>query len=147
MNRFNIWITPYFDEQGYAWSRAKSQTFCREYIKCDRCYGWRCFYPENLKLGVFCDIGCFSLLNAKYGIEIGEETQIGSHCSIYSEDTENNKQGQIKIGKNCLIGSHTLILPNCTIPDNTKIPAYSIVMCDIVGKTIVMKLRRDVKVL
>lgn len=89
-------------------------------------YGWRCQHHEKLTLGRNTDIGCFSYLNAKHGIVIGENTQIGSHCSVYSVNTENNTQGAVVIGKECLIGSFCLILPGSVIPDGTKLRAYSI---------------------
>ena len=91
-----------------------------------RQYGWRCQHSDGLKLGRNVDIGCFTYLNAKYGIEIGDNTQIGSHVSIYSVNTENHTQGKVVIGKDCLIGSFGLILPGSVIPDGTKLRAYSV---------------------
>ena len=88
-------------------------------------WNWVVSYPKNLKLGKNTDIGCFTYINAAVGVWIGNNTQIGSHCSIYSEDTENNIHGNVDIGKNVKIGSHSLILPGSTIKDNEKIKAYS----------------------
>ena len=110
MSRFENWKPPEFSEDG--WTK----------------YGWRCQYPTGLVLGNNVDIGCFTYMNANYGIKIGEETQIGSHCSIYSNDTYNDFCGAVIIGKNVLIGSHSLVLPMTEIPDNARILAYSIVM-------------------
>jgi len=90
-------------------------------------YGWRCQHNENLGLGINVDIGCFTFMNAKYGIDIGKDTQIGSHCSIYSVNTENETKGKVVIGENCRIGSYTLILPNVCIPPDTKIKARSVI--------------------
>ncbi len=50
-------------------------------------YNYVVQYPENLKLGKNIDIGEFSYLNCKYGVEIENDVQIGSHCSIYSDST------------------------------------------------------------
>jgi len=108
-NRLKNWRKPEFDADG--WTK----------------YGWRCQNPDGLKLGKCVDIGCFSYLNAKYGIEIGNNVQIGSHCAIYSDNTENSTQGKVVIGKNSLIGSYTLILPNTVIPTDSKIKARSII--------------------
>jgi acetyltransferase-like isoleucine patch superfamily enzyme len=109
MSRFDNWEQPIFDKDG--WTK----------------YGWKCQNYEGLSLGKGVDIGCFSYLNAKYGIEIGDNVQIGSHCSIYSINTENNTKGKVIIGENSLIGSFSLILPGVTIPPNSKIRAYSII--------------------
>jgi len=108
-DRFKNWKPPEFDKDG--WTK----------------YGWRCQHPKNLKLGKNVDIGCFSYLNAKYGIEIGDNVQIGSHCSVYSVNTENNTQGKVIIGENSLIGSYTLILPSAVILPNSKIKARDII--------------------
>ena len=119
MSRFEKWQEPLFDVDGYA--------YWLDNFTPDRYYGWRCQNPKGLKLGNNVDIGCFTYMNAKFGIEIGDNVQIGSHCSIYSRNTENDTQGPVKVGKDCLIGSHSLILPNSVIPDGAKIKAYSIV--------------------
>ena len=115
MNRFKDWIPPKFDIYGWAYDEYWEK------------YGWRCQNSDNLSLGKNIDIGCFTYMNAKYGIEIGNNTQIGSSCSIYSIDTENGTSGEIVIGDGCLIGSHTIILPKVTIPPNSKIRARSLI--------------------
>lgn len=89
-------------------------------------YGWRCQYPDGLKLGKKVDIGCFTYMNAKYGIEIGDNVQIGAHCAIYSDNTENDTHGPVVIEKDVRIGSFCLLLPNVRIPAGSKIRAYSI---------------------
>jgi len=90
-------------------------------------YGWRCQYWEKLTLGKNVDVGCFTYMNAKYEIEIGDNVQIGAHCAIYSDNTENNTHGKVVIGENALIGSYTLILPNATVQPNSRIRARSII--------------------
>lgn len=127
MSRFKNWLSPYFDEQNYAWNRIESSIFGQKYEKGNICYGWRCLYPENLILGYGCDIGCFTLIQAQHGVEIGEDVQISSHCSIYSSNTENKTQGKVVIGKGSLIGSHCLILPGVVIKPYSKIKAFSVV--------------------
>ena len=37
-------------------------------------------YPENLKMGINFDIGSFTYINSKFGVEIQDDVQIGSHC-------------------------------------------------------------------
>lgn len=128
MSRFTNWKPPIFDDEGYACERMEFNRigYGVEYYPGKR-YGWKCQYPENLKLGKDVDIGCFTYLNAKYGITIGDNVQIGSHCSIYSDNTENDTHGEVTIGENTLIGSHSLILPNAHIPSNGKYRAYSVI--------------------
>ena len=123
MSRFKNWKKPEFDADGFAYKPEwkYKQGLVKHY------YGWRCQHNENLKLGMNVDIGCFSYLNAKHGIEIGDNVQLGSHCSVYSENTENETQGKVIIGKGSLIGSHCLILPNAIIKPYSKIRAFSIV--------------------
>jgi len=43
-------------------------------------YNYIVQYVENLKLGKDFDIGAFSYINCKIGVEIQDEVQIGSHC-------------------------------------------------------------------
>ena len=72
---------------------------------------WLPYHPENIIIGKNVDIGAFTFLQGKHGIDIGNNVQIGSHCSIYSEDTERNIKGMIMIKDNIKIGSHVVILP------------------------------------
>jgi len=58
-------------------------------------YNYIVQYPENLKMGENFDIGTFSYLNCKYGVEIKDQVQIGSHCAIYSHSTIDNKHGKV----------------------------------------------------
>ena len=73
------------------------------------------------------DIGSFTYINSKYGVEIGDYVQIGSHCSIYSHSTIDEKIGVVRLKKNCKIGTHSTIMPNVTIGENSIIAAYSFV--------------------
>jgi len=74
--RFKNWKPPKFDSNGLTkWN-------------------WICQYNKNLKLGKNMDIGAFTYINARYGVEIQENVQIGSHCSIYSWSTIDDKKGK-----------------------------------------------------
>jgi len=90
-------------------------------------YNWMVQNKDGLKLGYKTDIGAFSYINAKNGVVIEDFVQIGSHCSLYSESTIDNKTGQIKLKKNCKIGSHSLIMPGVTVGENAVIGAFSFV--------------------
>ena len=73
----------------------------------------------------------------KNGITIGSNTQIGSHCSVYSYDSEREINAEVIIGKGCLIGSHCVILPDVVLPDFTRVPAMSMVYKK--GKRLIVK--------
>ena len=90
-------------------------------------YNYLVQYPDNLKLGKYFDIGEFSYLNCEYGVEIEDNVQIGSHSSIYSNSTIDNKKGPVVLKKNCKIGTHSTIMPNVTIGENSVVAAYSFV--------------------
>ncbi len=90
-------------------------------------YNYIVQYPKDLKLGKNLDIGTFTYINAQYGVEIGDDVQIGSHCSIYSNSTIDEKKGSITLKKNCRIGTHSTIMPNVTVGENSIIAAYSFV--------------------
>ena len=90
-------------------------------------YNYIVQYPEGLELGEDFDIGTFTYINAKYGVTIQNNVQIGSHCSIYSHSTIDDKQGSVKLMKNCRVGTHSTIMPGVTIGENSIIAAYSFV--------------------
>ena len=90
-------------------------------------YNYLVQYPENLTLGKNFDIGEFTYINSHFGVEIQDDVQIGSHCSIYSHSTIDEKKGPVKLMKNCKIGTHSTIMPNVTIGENSIIAAYSFV--------------------
>jgi acetyltransferase-like isoleucine patch superfamily enzyme len=95
-------------------------------------------HSKNLKLGKKTDIGAFTYFNAKYGVEIQDEVQIGSHCSLYSVSTIDDKHGKITIKKNARIGSHSIIMPGITIGENAIVGAFSFVNKDIPDNVIAM---------
>ena len=94
-------------------------------------YNYIVQYPKGLKLGRNFDIGAFTYINARYNITIGDLVQIGSHCSIYSHSTIDSKKGSIVLEKNCRIGTHSTVMPNVTVGENSIVAAYSFVNRDI----------------
>lgn len=116
--RFKNWVPPTFDEHGMTrWN-------------------WMCQHPENLKMGKYVDIGAFSYLNAKHGITIEDWVQLGSHCSVYSLSTIDNKHGTVTLKRNCRIGTHSSVMPGVTIGENSVIGAYSFVTSSIPKNTL-----------
>lgn len=73
------------------------------------------------------DIGAFTYIQAQAGVEIGDYVQIGSHCSIYSVSTIDNKRGKVILKKNSRIGSHSTIMPEVVVGENTVVGAHSFV--------------------
>lgn len=100
-------------------------------------WNWLVQHPKNLKLGNKTDIGAFTYINAKHGVEIQDEVQIGSHCSIYSLSTIDNKTGKVTLKKNCKIGSHSVIMPGITIGNNSIVGALSFVNKNIPNNVVV----------
>jgi len=118
--RFKDWKYPEFDERGMTkWN-------------------WMCQYHKNLILGEYTDIGAFTYINARYGVEIQENVQIGSHCSLYSWSTIDDKKGKVTIKKNARIGSHSMIMPGVIVGENAIIGAFSFVTEDIPDNAVVV---------
>ncbi len=111
--RFKEWKRPEFDDIGMTK------------------WGWMCQYHEHLRLEQNTDIGAFTYINAKYGVEIEEDVQIGSHCSIYSWSTIDDKKGKVTIRKKARIGSHSVVMPSVTIGQDALVGAFSFVTEDI----------------
>ena len=108
-------------------------------------YNWLVQYSKNLSLGNKTDIGAFTYINALYGVIIEDYVQIGSHCSIYSVSTIDNKKGKIVLKKNCKIGSHSTIMPGVTIGENSIVGAHSLVISDIPDNVIALGVPAKVK--
>ena len=62
-------------------------------------WNWMVQHKDKLKLGYKTDIGTFTYINAKYGVIIEDFVEIGSHCSIYSISTIDNKKGKVILKK------------------------------------------------
>lgn len=97
---------------------------------------WFVRHKKNLKLGRRTDIGAFTYINAKNGVIIEDNVQIGSHCSIYSVSTIDHKAGPVVLKKKCKIGSHSVIMPGITIGENAVIGAFAFVTKDIPSNTL-----------
>ena len=109
MDRFNDWEYPEIEE-----GRPTK-------------YNWVVQHKDNLSLGYRTDIGAFTYINAKFGVTIEDEVQIGSHCSIYSVSTIDGKEGEVVLKRNCRIGSHSVVMPGVTVGENALVGAMSFV--------------------
>jgi acetyltransferase-like isoleucine patch superfamily enzyme len=118
MSRFEKWKKPAFKANGMTkWN-------------------WMCQYHENLELAENTDIGAFTYINAKYGVKIEKFVEVGSHCSIYSWSTIDDKKGKVVICQNAKIGSHSVVMPGVTIGENSVIGAFSFVNKDVPANTL-----------
>jgi acetyltransferase-like isoleucine patch superfamily enzyme len=94
-------------------------------------YNWLVQHKENLSLGDRTDIGAFTYINAKNGVVLEDFVQIGSHCSIYSLSTIDSKNGPVVLKRNSRIGTHSTVMPNVTVGENSIVGAFSYVTHDI----------------
>jgi len=117
-NRFNAWKAPLIED-------GKPTK-----------YNWVVQNIEKFELGYKTDIGAFTYINAANGVILEDDVQIGSHCSLYSLSTIDNKKGKVHIKKNAKIGTHSTVMPNVTIGENSIIGAYSFVTEDIPANVI-----------
>ncbi len=101
-------------------------------------WNWMVQGVKGLKLGKNTDIGAFTYINASCGVEIGDNVQIASHCSIYSLSTIDNKNGKVVIKENACLGSHSVVMPGVTIGKNSIVGAFSFVNKDIPDNVIAL---------
>lgn len=94
-------------------------------------WNWVVYRPEKFILGNKTDIGAFTAIFAHHGVTIEDEVQIGSHCTLYSASTIDEKRGPVVLKKNCRIGSHSVVMPGVTVGENTIVGAQSFVNKDL----------------
>ncbi|MCK4826636.1 acyltransferase [bacterium] len=101
-------------------------------------YGWAVQHPEHLTLGEHVDIGYGTYINARFGVRIGDDVEIGGGCHIYSHNTIEDHAGPIVLEDGCMIGAHCVIFPGVTIGKDAVVGAMSLVNRDVAaGSTVV----------
>src|SRR5207248_6322968 len=65
------------------------------------------------------------------GIHIGKYTVVTFGAAILTHDYVNNRDGDVRIGDNCFVGAHSIILPGVTIGDSCIVAAASVVARDV----------------
>lgn len=88
---------------------------------------WRVLHKENFKLGKNTQIGSFTVIDAKEGVEIEDDAKIGFNCTILSFSSIDQKGGKTILKRNCSLGSGTVIMPGITIGENSIVGANSFV--------------------
>ena len=101
-------------------------------------WNWMVQNPKGLKLGKETDIGAFTYINALHGVTIEDKVQIGSHCSIYSVSTIDDKAAPVVLKENCRIGTHSTVMPGVTVGKNSVVGAHSFVNHDVPDNVIVV---------
>lgn len=100
-------------------------------------WNWLVHNPENLKLGKNTDIGCFTFIEAKAGVEIQDNVMVGGGCFIYSVSTIDGKRGKVVLKKGCKVGANSVIMPNVTIGAGAIVGSCSLVLKDVAPNTVV----------
>ncbi len=70
------------------------------------------------------------------GIHIGEGTYVAFHAVILSHDMSRLLHVDTRVGRNCFIGAHAIILPGVTIGDECIIGSGSVVTKDVPSHSI-----------
>ena len=108
-------------------------------------WNWTVHFPKKLKLGKNTDIGAFTFIDARNGVEIEDNVLIGGGCFIYSFTASNGKKGKIVLKKGCKIGANTVILPGVTVGKNTTVGACSLINKDIPANVVAFGIPCKVK--
>jgi len=100
----------------------------------------------NLKIGCGSIIGDDVILDARRGIEIGEDVAINSKVSFWTEQHDyrdpyfncnNEHNGPIKVGNRVWIGPSAIILRNVVIGEGAVVAAGAVVTHDVEPYTVV----------
>jgi acetyltransferase-like isoleucine patch superfamily enzyme len=116
-----------------------------EYLAHTRISNQSCiFEPQKLQVDDHVFIGHFSVLDATYGLTIGEGCQIGFFTGIFTHSSHVAIRlygrayvatpekaayftAAVKLGPYCFIGAHATILPGTTLGKGCLVSAYSLV--------------------
>ena len=71
------------------------------------------------------------------GIHIGKYSVVTFGAAILTHDYVNKINRDVRIGDNCFIGAHSIILPGVTIGDSTIVAAGSVVARDVPAGSLV----------
>lgn len=108
-------------------------------------FHWRAafFSPQRLNIGANSIIGNDAFLDARRGIDIGDNVNIGGHVQIFTlehdpQDSEFGiKGGPVSIGDRCYIATRSIILPGVRIGEGAVVAAGAVVTKDVPEFTIV----------
>ena len=78
-----------------------------------------------------------------HGIHIGNETWILTEARVLSHDHCRGLKIDTYIGKNCVVGVRSIIMPGVTIGDSCVVAAYSVVTKNVPSNSILPEIRRE----
>jgi acetyltransferase-like isoleucine patch superfamily enzyme len=99
---------------------------------------YRWVWGMNIGMGAHISLTTKLDLSNPKGVHIGENTCLAFGSVILTHDFINNVHLPVVIGKNCLIGARSIIMPGVTIGDNCIVGVGSIVMRNVPARSIVM---------
>jgi acetyltransferase-like isoleucine patch superfamily enzyme len=99
---------------------------------------YRWVWGMNIGRGAHISLTTKLDLSNPKGVHIGENTCMAFGSVILTHDFINNVHLPVVIGKNCLIGARSIIMPGVTIGDNCIVGVGSIVMRNVPARSIVM---------
>lgn len=115
------------------------QYVCRKlawrFLRCNRKIVNDLFVRGGVKLGSNCRINCNILTSESYLIELGNNVTISDHVSFVTHDNSISKivpgksdvYGRIKVGNNCFIGAHSILMYGITLADDIIVASGSVV--------------------
>lgn len=71
------------------------------------------------------------------GVHIGPYTTVTFNVAILAHDMARNHRADTRIGANCFIGAHSIIMPGVTIGDSSIVAAGAVVNRDVPAGSIV----------
>ena len=89
----------------------------------------------GVKIGKDVSIGLSAMLDVFWpeNIEIGDNSIIGYGAILLGHEflVDEWRTGKVRIGKNCVVGAQSLVMPGVTIGDGSIVAAYSLVNKDV----------------
>ena len=98
---------------------------------------------QGISLGNYIHIACYTSLIGKAAISLGDFSNLSSRVSIYSSNDDysgnymtnpmvpvdfiNVDHRPVRIGRHCIVGSGTVVLPGVTMDEGSAIGALSLV--------------------
>lgn len=131
---------PNFHNDAYMNSTLVRFIFWQKILRINGSVSWPVHYtsqiisPENIKNGTKAPgfaIGCY--IDARNGIEIGENVYIGPKVSIISKNhdfenyTKYTDDNPVRIGKNCWLATGCIILSGVSLAEHTIVGAGAVV--------------------
>ena len=111
------------------WLRLRSIAFRRQYLM----RVWKMEIGEGTAISMSAKLD----LTNPQGIHIGTYSVVTFGAAIVTHDWVNDLNRDVRIGDNCFIGAHSIILPGVTIGDGCVVAAGSVVARDVPAGSLV----------